>query len=120
MAGFRWTWRPANGAAGSIARRARSANAAGLEAVASTAQGRARRRTGEYAASIRASSGGPVGDRMIGHVGSPLPQAGAVERGANVGPRRGPHMRGSPSIRPAAIETFGRAFAAKMREGGSR
>jgi hypothetical protein len=109
MSGFRWTWRPAGGAAGAIERRIEAAHAAGLEAVAEAARGRAPHRSGEYAASIKASAEG-----LSGHVRSPLPQAGAVERGANVGPRRGPHMRGQPSIRPAALEQYRRGFARRM------
>lgn len=119
--GFRWTWRPAGGGSAALGRRARAAHEAALQAVAQGARTRARRRTGEYAGSIRATvPPGTLGDRFTGSVGSPLPQAGAVERGANVGPRKGPHMRGQPSIRPAAVALYGRAFAARMRAGGPR
>ena len=113
MSGFRWTSRPMGGAGAvpAYVHRSRTATEDALEATANRARATALRRTGEYQASIRATSSG---------VGSPLPQAGAVERGANVGARKGPHMRGRASIRPAAVNGFGDAFATSFRSGGVR
>jgi hypothetical protein len=113
---FEWIRRPPGGATALLERKVAAANAGALEDVAGAARQAARRRTGEYAGSIRAVADGTSG----GSVGSPLPQAGAVERGANVGPRRGPHMSGRPAIRPAALQHFGRAFARRFRGGTTR
>lgn len=65
----------------------------GLEDVRDELANQSARRSGEYAGSLRV-------DYADGHgvLYSPLPQAGAVERGADVGPRRGPHMRGQHLI----------------------
>ena len=94
-------------------RKVTSAHEAGLQAVASASRQRAPRRTGEYAGSITYSASG-----LRGQVGSRLPQAGAVERGANVGARVGPHMRGQPTIRPAAQTEYRRGFQSKSKSGG--
>src|SRR5215212_3670288 len=112
---WKWTSRPSGGGVGAFMRQSRAAHSAALEAVANAARARAPKRSGEYAASIRATEGIGLGTHLTGSVGSHLPQAGAVERGANVGARRGPHMRGQPSIRPAAIAAFGRSFEARFR-----
>lgn len=108
---FSWDRRPAGGAGAVIQRRVERAHRAALEDVARIAAAQAPRRTGEYAGSIHAYPG----EGATGRVGSPLARAGAVERGANVGPRRGPHMRGQPSVRPAAIQNYRRAFASRMQ-----
>lgn len=72
------------------------------------------RRTGEYAASLRRSAT-ETGTVLRARIGSPLPQAGAVELGADVGPRRGPHMEGSLAIR-RAIEQYPDAVTRRLRE----
>lgn len=56
-------------------------------------------RSGRYAASIRA-----VVERegLDGALESDVPYAGALERGADVGPRRGPHMKGQAVLSDAA------------------
>src|SRR5688572_29008167 len=94
--------------------RAEVAHEAGLRRVAEISRTRAPRRTVEYAGSITFTA-----DGLNGQVGSRLPQAGAVERGANVGPRRGPHMRGQPTIRPTAQTEYRRGFAERARAGGN-
>lgn len=81
-----------------------------LEDVAGHARSRAARRTGEYASTIRAVAGDTTGA-----VGSDHPATTAIERGADVGARRGPHMRGQPAIRPVAQERFGQSYGARMR-----
>jgi hypothetical protein len=68
--------------------KAERAHDAAVDDALAHAQATAPRLTGEYADSIEAR-----GEGSSSVIGSPLPQAGAVERGANVGPgRRGPHM----------------------------
>jgi hypothetical protein len=61
-----------------------------LADVLADARTNAPKRTGQFASSLQARRTGANGGLTSG-----LAQAGAVERGANVGPRRGPHMRGS-------------------------
>lgn len=51
------------------------------------AQAEAPRLTGEYAASLELTRTG----KHAAAIGSSLPQAWAIEKGANVGDRRGPH-----------------------------
>lgn len=77
-----------------------------LERMRQRAQAEAPRRTGEYAANMQVAR-----NERTGALFNPLPQAGAVERGADVGPRRGPHMRGAGTIRRAGAE-----FPAHMSE----
>lgn len=77
-----------------------------LEATRDEAIANAPRQSGEYAASLQTHRNGEHGA-----VYSNLPQAGAVERGANVGDRRGPHMAGAHSVRDA-----GRHFPQHMTE----
>lgn len=76
------------------------AGARGMEDVRAEIQTRAPRVTGEYAGSfvVTTSVDGSVSHHAVA---SQLPQAGAVERGADVGPRRGPHMAGSFTVRDA-------------------
>jgi hypothetical protein len=83
-----------------------------LERTRARAVGDAPRRTGEFAASLQTHRSGTVGS-----VYSDLPQAGAVERGANVGPRRGPHMAGAHVIARAG-EHFPEHMAEALRGGG--
>lgn len=78
------------------------------------AAGYAPRLSGEYAASLRRSTT-ETGPMLRAQIGSPLPQAGAVERGADVGPRRGPHMRGAFAI-GRAIEQYPDAVTRRLRE----
>jgi len=66
------------------------AHDAALEDIRQEAAANAPKQTGEFAASIQASRSGEHGSLYTG-----LPQGGAVERGANVGARKGPHMTGS-------------------------
>lgn len=68
----------------------------GLEDTRADAAAEAPRLTGEYASNFQSTYNPEDG---TGAVYNPLPQAGAVERGANVGPRRGPHMAGSHTLR---------------------
>lgn len=73
-------------------------------------------RTGEYAASLRHGRVAGFGDRFRARIGSPLVQAGAVERGADVGPRKGPHMRGL-NILVTAMESYPDRLANRLRGG---
>jgi len=59
--------------------------------------------TGEYAASLQAST-----DGLKSRIGSPLPRALAMRFGANVGARRGPHH--------GPVDTFddGREYVERM------
>jgi hypothetical protein len=73
------------------------------------------RRTGEYAGTLRL---GPMtqGDRLSTSIGSPLPQAGAVEHGVDVGPgQRGPHMAGAHST-AAAVAHFSDYMTRRLRD----
>jgi hypothetical protein len=83
-----------------------------LQDRAKAAQSAAPRRTGRFAASIRANVNP---DGLSGSVSADVPYAGALEHGANVGSRRGPHMRAEPSITPA-MASFGDVLADKLRE----
>lgn len=65
----------------------------------------ARRVTGEYAASLRATR-----DGLTARIGSDLPRAAAMRFGADVGARRGPHH--------GPVDTYddGREFVERMGE----
>lgn len=93
-----------------IGERVKEALAEALEKTAEVASANAALRTGEYASTIRAVHDGENG----GAIGSDHPGATAIERGADVGRRRGPHMEGQPAIRPAALDTFAPNFARAM------
>lgn len=110
MSGFRWVSGPAGPRF--LQERLEVAHAAALEASAQVARQRAPRRTGEYAGSIDAIVSG-----LVGRVGSSLVRATAIERGADVGPRRGPHMAGQPTVRPAVLDTYRPALRERMRAG---
>lgn len=69
------------------------------------------RRSGEYAAHFQTIRTG-----QDGAIFNDLPQAMALERGANVGDRRGPHMGGSHTL-AAAGEEFNTAFLEELRHG---
>ncbi len=89
------------------------AHRAALEQMAEQARAEAPHRSGEYAASLETTLEGDHGALF-----SRLPQAGAVERGADVGPRRGPHMAGSHTIVRAGA-TFADRMTRQLRgEGG--
>lgn len=83
-----------------------------LEKSRQQAVAEAPKRTGEFAAHIQSARFGQQGGLF-----NDLPQAGAVERGANVGPRRGPHMKGSHVIARAG-EAWGDHFLEALRSGG--
>jgi hypothetical protein len=89
-----------------------------MEDRAQAAQAAAPRRSGRYAASIRAEVR-QAGDQWQGSLSAGVPYAGALEHGANVGPRRGPHMKAEPTIGPA-MAGFGDVLAAKLRERNRR
>jgi hypothetical protein len=108
---FRWLEQPSGGAVAFLSEKMRRAHEAASQEIVEIARVRAPRRTSQYAGSLRADV-----DGLSASIGSPLPQAGAVERGANVGRRRGPHMRGQASVRPAA-QQYGHAFTERMRSG---
>jgi hypothetical protein len=72
-------------------------------------------RTGEHAASLAVTSPAGSTDQMSVSLGSPLPQARALERGADVGPRRGPHMKGIHAV-SAAAERFPEHMTRRMQE----
>lgn len=116
---FKWDWRPTiGGGVPFFLNRTAQAHNRALQTVAARARQRAPRRSGEYAGSIMAHEELDfLRSSFRGSVGSNLPQARTVERGANVGARRGPHMRGQPTIRPAVLSDFGREFANEMRSG---
>lgn len=74
-------------------------------------------RTGQHAASLRMSSvSGAGGERQTVRIGSSLEQARAVEIGADVGPRRGPHMQGIRALQTAAGK-FPEHMTRRLREG---
>lgn len=91
-----------------IDRTARAAQVA-FRDVLERRRGDAPRLTGEYASSLELRSHGNEAT-----IGSPLPQAGAVERGANVGARRGPHM-GPVGTLSRAGEDFLQAMPRALR-----
>ncbi len=70
-----------------LVERSEQATRAAFDDVLDRRRADAPRLTGQYAASLTMSV-----DGLRASIGSPLPQAHAVERGADVGPRRGPHM----------------------------
>ena len=72
-----------------------------------TAFAREHTQTGEYVSSLQLGAINRTGNGLTVRIGSPLPQARAVELGADVGPRRGPHMKGQGSI-GKAVEQFPR------------
>lgn len=94
-----------------MAARLEEAHDRALERTRQQAVATAPRRSGEYAASLQQQRTGTKGA-----IYSALPQAGAVERGANVGPRRGPHMRGSHTIARAG-EQFPQHMSEALRGG---
>lgn len=73
------------------------------------ARATAPRRSGEYAGSLERRGSG-----LSSTIGSPLPQAGAVERGADVGPRRGPHMGPVGTLREAG-DRFPERMTSRLR-----
>jgi hypothetical protein len=71
-------------------------------------------RTGRYAASLIVSFE-RTGSVSRVRVSSPLPYGGALEYGANVGPRRGPHMRGDHAIATVTKARWGSVVATALR-----
>jgi hypothetical protein len=85
-----------------------------LEDRARAAQALAPRRSGRYAAGIRATSTSSI-DGPSGAISADVPYAGALEHGADVGDRRGPHMAGQHPI-GRAMESFGDVLEQKLKE----
>ena len=84
---------------------------AAVEATLEDRRANAPRATGEYAASLERTGSG-----LSASIGSRLPQASTVERGADVGPRRGPHMRAVGTLGEAG-DVFIRAMTDRLRAG---
>lgn len=70
--------------------------------------------TGEYRDSLQITGIGSLGDTRTFRIGSPLPQARAVEFGANVGHRVGPHMRGVGHLDDAVMQ-WPRLMTSRLR-----
>ena len=89
---------------------------ASIDDVQADAVRTARRRSGRHAAGIQQRVE-VLGDRIDGAVGGTVPYAGALERGADVGPRRGPHMEGDHAIRDAG-DRFLEHMTNRLRSAG--
>lgn len=55
--------------------------------------------TGDYRAKFSARTGQTAGGSLTARIGNSHPGTRAIELGADVGPRRGPHMKAAGSLR---------------------
>jgi hypothetical protein len=100
-----------------LLRRVEDAHEHSTVRVLDLARANAHKVSGEHGASLRATAPSSDVGRLTSRIGSPLPQAGAVERGANVGPRRGPHMKGAHAIERAG-EQYPTFMTDELRRAG--
>ncbi len=96
-----------------LMRREREAMDRSMESFVSDLGMRVPRLTGTYADSLRASTSTDAEGNLISTISSPLARGLALEWGAHVGPRPGPHMTGSHAIRDA-LPVWAQEFSREM------